>query len=206
MPRIECYRAVVRYGKDHKGETRRRLVSHASARFRREGLNAVGLRALVADAGVTHGAFYAHFPSRAHLVAEAVASAFHGSSIALQGRADLHPGHELAAIVDGYLSEHHVTSCDEGCAAAALAPEIARESPAARAALVGGIDAIAALIAAALPVGGSEPDRLARGRIVFLGMMGVLQLARALDEPGAIRSLLADGRRSAMLLAEQSWA
>ena len=62
----------MRYGKEHKAETHRRVVEAAARRFRRNGIEATGVVDLMADAGLTHGGFYAHFPSKEMLVREAV--------------------------------------------------------------------------------------------------------------------------------------
>jgi AcrR family transcriptional regulator len=63
----------VRYGKEHKQATRRRIVETAGRRFKRDGIDGSGLVALMADAGLSVGAFYGHFASKDELVATAVA-------------------------------------------------------------------------------------------------------------------------------------
>src|SRR6184192_2653674 len=65
--------AVARYGKEHKEATRRRIVESAGRRFKRDGIDGSGIATLMADAGLTNGAFYAHFASKDDLVATAVA-------------------------------------------------------------------------------------------------------------------------------------
>ena len=64
---------VVRYGKEHKQATRRRIIETACCWFKRDGIDGSGIATLMADAGLTNGAFYAHFTSREDLVATAVA-------------------------------------------------------------------------------------------------------------------------------------
>jgi TetR/AcrR family transcriptional regulator, transcriptional repressor for nem operon len=63
---------VVRYGKEHKQETRQRIIETAGRRFKRDGIDGSGIATLMADAGLTNGAFYAHFASKNDLVATAV--------------------------------------------------------------------------------------------------------------------------------------
>ena len=60
--------AVARYGKEHKEATRRRIVEAAGRRFKRDGIDGSGIATLMADAGLTNGAFYAHFASKDDLV------------------------------------------------------------------------------------------------------------------------------------------
>jgi AcrR family transcriptional regulator len=63
----------VRYGKERKQETRRRIVQTAGRRFKRDGIDGSGIATLMSDAGLTNGAFYAHFASKEDLVATTVA-------------------------------------------------------------------------------------------------------------------------------------
>ena len=64
---------MARYGKDHKQATRRRIIEAAGRRLKRDGIDGSGVATLMADAGLTNGAFYAHFDSKEDLVASAVA-------------------------------------------------------------------------------------------------------------------------------------
>jgi hypothetical protein len=54
----------VRYGKERKRETRRRIIQTAGRRFKRDGIDGSGIATLMSDAGLTNGAFYAHFAPR----------------------------------------------------------------------------------------------------------------------------------------------
>ena len=64
---------MARYGKQHKEATRRRIVEMAGRRLKADGIDGSGVATLMADAGLTNGAFYAHFASKEDLVAAAVA-------------------------------------------------------------------------------------------------------------------------------------
>jgi TetR/AcrR family transcriptional repressor of nem operon len=64
---------MARYGKAHKQATRGRIVEAAGRRLKRDGIDGSGVATLMADAGLTNGAFYAHFDSKDDLVATAVA-------------------------------------------------------------------------------------------------------------------------------------
>ena len=61
-----------RYSEDHKAKTRQRIVEEAARRFRRDGVSATGLQALMNALDLTHGGFYAHFKSKDELVEEAL--------------------------------------------------------------------------------------------------------------------------------------
>src|SRR3954469_6896249 len=61
-----------RYGKEHKEATRQRIIGAAGRRLKRDGIDGSGVATLMADAGLTNGAFYAHFESKDDLVAAAI--------------------------------------------------------------------------------------------------------------------------------------
>ncbi|RZL72837.1 MAG: TetR/AcrR family transcriptional regulator, partial [Rhodococcus sp. (in: high G+C Gram-positive bacteria)] len=62
----------MRYGKEHKQATRRRIIEVAGRRFKQNGIDGSGIATLMKDAGLTNGAFYAHFASKEELVATTV--------------------------------------------------------------------------------------------------------------------------------------
>ena len=69
---------MARYGKEHKQATRQRIIETAGRRLKRDGIDGSGVATLMADAGLTNGAFYAHFTSKEDLVATAVADQLRG--------------------------------------------------------------------------------------------------------------------------------
>jgi len=50
--------------------TRERLFEAAVAEFKRSGMAEADVRAIVSEAGVAHGTFFFHFPTKEHVVAE----------------------------------------------------------------------------------------------------------------------------------------
>src|SRR5260370_42640190 len=65
----------MRYEKGHKDATRQRIIDVASRQFREQGVAAVGLAGIMSDAGLTNGAFYAHFDSKEDLVRQVLSNA-----------------------------------------------------------------------------------------------------------------------------------
>ncbi len=198
---------MARYRDGHKQEARDAILKNAAERFRRDGIAAVGVRTLMADAGLTHGGFYSHFASRADLVAAAAEYAAE-STLGYFGKVlDAAPAdRKLETLIEAYLRPFHRKRMDLGCAAAALAPEIARESPPTRARFIGQTARLVRLIADLLPQGGTPEDRDARARTVFATMMGVLQLMRVETNPDTVGRLMHEGREAALHLAMRSWA
>src|SRR5260221_6574801 len=54
-----------------KEATHERIVEAAARAIRRSGYDGTGVADIMKDAGLTHGGFYAHFPSREAMLAEA---------------------------------------------------------------------------------------------------------------------------------------
>ncbi len=113
--------------KDYKSQTHARIIATAAAALRAKGVSGVGVADVMASAGLTHGGFYAHFPSKDDLVAEAVEHAGRQSFAKLAGSVDSASAEtRLHAVIDAYLSPWHLTHPDLGCPVAALGPEVAR--------------------------------------------------------------------------------
>src|SRR6478736_4902886 len=93
----------VRYGRDRKQATRRRIIQAAGRRFKANGIDGSGIAALMADAGLTNGAFYAHFDSKDDLVASAVADQLREQRETYWQR----PGAGVEQLVREYLSVRH---------------------------------------------------------------------------------------------------
>src|SRR5689334_7892551 len=114
----------MRYEKGRKDTSRRRIMEVAAERFRCDGIAASGLAGIMSDAGLTNGAFYPHFPSKAALVRESLAAALEDQSSRLQ---QIMSAGGLEAVIATYLSAEHRDEPGKGCAVAALLPELARE-------------------------------------------------------------------------------
>jgi TetR/AcrR family transcriptional regulator, transcriptional repressor for nem operon len=196
----------VRYDKGRKEETRRRVVEAASSRFRRDGIGGTGVAALMADAGLTHGGFYAHFASKDDLVQEAVSAALSKTRDLLASEAKKareRGGDGLARLVEVYLSPAHCDKPEAGCAVAALAPELARHDPAIRDVLTKQIQEIVSIIAAELPPTQSKDTAYAVAYGIFGTMVGTLQLARVVNDAALSETIISSGRASALALAQR---
>ena len=115
---------MARYDKEHKLATRQRITETAGRRFKRDGIDGSGIATLMSDAGLTNGAFYAHFESKDDLVATIVADQLRGQREWISGTATDRAGVER--IVREYLSPAHRDKPEEGCPSAALLDEIGR--------------------------------------------------------------------------------
>ena len=182
----------MRYDKSHKETTHRRVVETASARFRKEGLDGVGVANLMRDAGLTHGGFYSHFPSKEALIEEAIVSSMEATFDHLC-RATGNGGVE--EFIRVYLRPGHRDHPEKGCAAAALGGEIARHSKSTRAAFTKRVRLLISFIEGGLP----KPDP-ATARAIFATLMGAVQLARAVSDRELSDKLLEAGEAAALAL------
>ncbi|MFJ2645232.1 TetR/AcrR family transcriptional regulator [Streptomyces sp. NPDC087420] len=186
---------MARYGKDHKQATRRRIIEMAGRRFKRDGIDGSGIAALMSDAGLTNGAFYAHFASKEDLVTNAVADQLRAQreSFAAQ-TSDGGPGQ----VVREYLSVRHRDNPGEGCPSAALLDEIGRCTDATKQAYTEGILAIIDGINNARSATDDPEAARVKSLSVFAMMVGTLQLSRALSDPALADAVLEQGLRNVL--------
>ena len=116
----------MRYPAEETAAKHERIVEEASRLFRERGFQNVTVGEVMKAAGLTHGAFYAHFKSKEELEAAAVA---YGQKVSL-GRVQRSTNEKnKGAYADRYLSRRHRDNPGDGCTMAALAQEVARSSP-----------------------------------------------------------------------------
>jgi len=165
-----------------KEATHDRIVDAAARAIRRSGYNGTGVAEIMKDAGLTHGGFYAHFPSRDAMLAEAADRAA-GESVAMMERiaARLPPQQALPAMMEAYLSKQHLDGIETGCATAALASEMPRQSADVRRAHTRRIKEMIDLVSRQLPNWG-QPGAHEQAVVTIATMVGTLVLARAVDD------------------------
>lgn len=173
MPRVSREQAA----------TNHQAIEDAASRlFRERGVNAVSVADVMAEAGLTHGGFYAHFPSKDALAATACASAFAFAAEKWRRRIADAPTRAAArrAIAEGYLRDRHCDPCAASCPTATLVTDVAR-SPAnhpIHAAYVSGVREQIETLTKLGASGDRARDRTA-ACVQLATMMGALLLARA---------------------------
>jgi TetR/AcrR family transcriptional repressor of nem operon len=186
----------MRYDKEHKAETRRRIIETAGRRLKRDGVDGSGVATLMADAGLTNGAFYAHFASKQELVATAVSHQLDEQAAGIRER-DPSPD-ALERFVHEYLSTWHRDNRDQGCPSAALLDEMGRCDEATRRAYTASLLELVDDIAAVAGVDAKAERTKLLG--VYALLVGTLQLSRALTDPDLADALLEQGIQNAMLI------
>ena len=196
---FRCYIARMHSAPTRKELTHERIVETAARAIRRGGFRGVGVAEIMKEAGLTHGGFYAHFPSRDALLAEALERAGRdGQERMARALAAPRTGGRsaLRALVEGYLSESHLRSTESGCPVAALASEMPRQPLAVRKAAAQRVRGLVTLVEGALPAGAPKDSAFA----IASQLVGALQLARALGDNAEGKALLAAVRRSVLAL------
>ncbi len=153
----------------------------------------------MSDAGLTNGAFYAHFTSKEDLVANVLADQLRAQRHSFDARAPDRAG--LEAFIRSYLSPQHRDQCAEGCPSAALLDEVVRRPAATRRVFTDELTRSMDDIASRLDptdVEAARPDALT----LFGLMVGTLQLARALTDRDLSDQLLARGVETALRLLD----
>jgi TetR/AcrR family transcriptional repressor of nem operon len=188
---------AMRYDAEHKQNTRRRVLQAASEILHADGVEGVGVAAVMSKAGLTHGAFYAHFPSKEALVAEATAQA----SVVMRERfvvrvAGLSPADALKAQLDYYLSPNHRDSKGVGCLLPSMCSDAARAKGDLREAYADVLATFVGIMQELLDNLGHDEPGLASS--MAAEMVGALSLARAVDDDAHSTEILAASHASLM--------
>ena len=188
---------MARYGAEHKQATRRRMIETAGRRFKSDGIDGSGIATLVADAGLTNGAFYGHFSSKDDLVAAVVTDQLDAQAALI----DSLPGRSgVETFISSYLSAEHRDAPAAGCPSAALLDEIGRCEGIVRQAYTSGARSVITAIARHLE-GGDDAARAEEQAIGLVALLvGSLQLARALDDREMSDRVLAAAHANALTL------
>jgi AcrR family transcriptional regulator len=176
---------IMRYSEGHKQVVRARILKAAAEELRRQGLSGIGIPALMKRAGLTHGAFYAHFPNREALVAEAIHAA--AAASAEGPLAESLPLDQALAL---YLSPEHLAHPERGCVIAALGGEGARQPAPVRSAFAAAARGLLALIERKLHPRQPSPEPSDGALRLVSTMVGAVVLARLLEDPALAQRLM----------------
>ena len=108
-------------------DTHEKLLEVAARTLRQEGVKKASVAKVMANAGLTVGAFYAHFKSKKDLVKKSFAWAVNVSKERIDKIPKQNPSEKFAAFLDRSLSAKHRDSPGDGCPLAALSLDFTRE-------------------------------------------------------------------------------
>lgn len=181
---------------EQKRRSRENIVSAASRLFRRRGYRDTSVDDLMAEAGLTRGAFYAHFHSKADLFAQALGAAFAQAreNLLERGLEALQGEEWLDRAAERYVSPAHRDTPDEGCAIPSLGGEVARLDDGLRAVFAREVETI--LEGASARIGGDPKTARKRAIRHLATWVGGLLLARAVPNGALSDEILeASGER-----------
>jgi TetR/AcrR family transcriptional repressor of nem operon len=164
-------------------ETRQRILTAAGQLFREHGVDGIGVDAVMQQAGLTHGGFYLHFPSKEALAAE-VSKGLLTRAAARWDSISRSPdrGAALEQIVRQYLDPGRVAAA-QCCPLTTIGPDVARRSTSRQA--IGGalrdmLDALARVL----------PRRRQNALASLSTMVGAVVLSRLADDPALAEAFL----------------
>jgi TetR/AcrR family transcriptional regulator, transcriptional repressor for nem operon len=179
----------MKVSRDQVAAHRTRILAAAGRLFRLRGFDDVTVAEVMKNAGLTHGAFYGHFPSKEALIAEAVGRAL---SPAAGGANARKPVPDYA---DGYLSTRHRDDRGSSCPFSCLGTEAARGSADLRRGMTQSVRRqIDRFSAEAKGETASEKRRAAIA--AWSAMIGAMVLARIVDDDRLSKEILAETRAS----------
>lgn len=112
-----------------KEESRFKILQAASRLFREKGYHATGVDELMEKAGLTAGAFYAHFKSKQDLLNHSLVFCMgENKARLLQGTEKLKGLPFIEAVLRRYVSEIHRDHPEAGCPLPSVASELPRHS------------------------------------------------------------------------------
>lgn len=168
----------MRVSKEQVAQNREALVRAAGRLFRERGIDGVGIAEICKQAGLTHGALYAQFPSKEALAAEALADGVAHANGRMTAKREGRE-HTLTDHLDTYLSSQHRDALGGGCAMAASASEIARQPRNVSVAFTNGFSELVDIIERTLAKSGSAAERRQRALAITAAMIGGVAVARA---------------------------
>jgi len=181
-------------------QNRDRVIATAARLFRERGFDGIGISDLMKEVGLTHGGFYAQFPSKEHLMAEAATKAAREREAVMHQQFHDAPEKGVAGFAERYLSRRHRDNPGEGCYMATLGIDVARHGPLVR-------DAFTRCVRSALEIlakvekAGSEKERRSQAIADYAMMIGGMVLARAVSDEnlsdeilGSLKAQIAESR------------
>lgn len=186
----------MRISKEKAADNRTALIRAASKLFRERGIDGVGVAEISKEAGLTHGALYAHFRSKEELALEALSYGLdQDNSRIYASTVDGMP--DLARFLDRYLALDTRDDYGNRCAMAASASEIGRQDKAISARFAEGYMVMVRAFERQIAQNDPDSDALGRAMAVVATMIGSLAVARgaAKGNPAVSEQVLAAARR-----------
>lgn len=169
----------MRYKPGHKEESRARILDAVGRGFRRHGVGGIGVDGLAREAGLTSGAFYAHFGSKSEAFEEAAIAGLESLLAGIQSLQSKHGDAWVEAFVDFYLGFKRTCDLDEACGLQALTPEVVRADAEVRGRFQASLLRVVEQVAKGLRPRPGAPSRKDRAWALLALLSGGVTMARA---------------------------
>ncbi|WP_075791503.1 TetR/AcrR family transcriptional regulator [Massilia putida] len=186
----------MRISKEKAADNRTALIRAASKLFRERGIDGVGVAEISKEAGLTHGALYAHFRSKEELALEALSYGLDQANSRMYS-ATSNGMPDLSRFLDRYLALETRDDYGDRCAMAASASEIGRQDKAISARFAEGYMVMVRAFERQIAQNEPGSDALGRAMVVVATMIGSLAVARgaAKGNPAVSEQVLQAARR-----------
>lgn len=167
----------MKVSKEQSARNRQVLIETAARLFRERGFDGVGVMEISKAAGLTQGAFYAHFKSKEALATEAnryLQQESQNQLLALKGTSR----DDLKAYVELYVSKANRDG-PLGCPMAAYAGEVCRQGDELQDMFTEGLEGLVNTLQATLPADLAPDEARRRALTIAVTMIGAVTLARA---------------------------
>lgn len=176
------------WAEDHKAGTRQKILRSAAELFTTRGFEGVGINDVMAHAGLTRGAFYAHFDSKKSLYREAIFSA--AERLKRWVDPDSEKGLSLEDIIDGYLSARHRQGEAIRCPLAFLATDVSHQDSEVQAVYGRVFEGFVRALQKHLAAGGERDAVREQALQLAVRLIGGVAIARALPDAAAAELLM----------------
>lgn len=180
---------------EQKQQTRQRIADAAGRGFRQGGFGGIGVDGLAKQAGVTSGAFYVHFGSKAEAFREAVAQGMAGLKLGVLHFQAEHGRQWWPEFVRFYLGVKRTCDLCDSCTLQSLSPEVARADAASQAAFEAGLLEVAQAVIDG-PASPAAPRELSAAFAALASLVGAVTLARAVSSPALSEQIAAAAERT----------
>lgn len=162
--------------KDKAAANKEAILTAASRLYREKGIDGIGIGELSRSVGLTHGGFYGQFPGgKEQLASEAVSRTFESN---IQ---DWQAAKSIPELVQGYLTQQHLSNWTEGCPIPALGADVARTGGVVSASFTKGVERLIETLMA-LVDGETHDEKYQEALRVLASIAGAMLIARALDD------------------------
>ncbi len=159
-------------------ENRLAILHSASRLFRERGIDGTGVAEIAKEAGLTHGALYAHFPSKDTLAAEAFSHGFAGN-MELVREWDVDGKRTFDDYLETMFSSRQRDNLAEGCPLTASASEIGRQGGAVCTSFTNAFEEMVALLEGSLSRSMPAAQRRRLAVATLAAQIGAIAVARA---------------------------